>query len=58
MAGPTTAEVLAELARLEEPKTRKVNEQHGDDQGVSLSRLRAVAKPLKTQQELEAAPHG
>jgi hypothetical protein len=48
VAGPTTAEVLAELARLEEPKTRKVKEQHGDDHGVSLSRLRAVAKPLKT----------
>jgi 3-methyladenine DNA glycosylase AlkD len=57
VAGPTTAEVLAELDRLEEPKTRKVNEQHGDDHGVSLSRLRAVAQPLKTQQELETAPH-
>ncbi|WP_261987350.1 hypothetical protein [Actinomadura sp. HBU206391] len=35
------AEVLAELAGLEDPKTRGVNEKHGDDHGVNLSRLRA-----------------
>jgi 3-methyladenine DNA glycosylase AlkD len=29
-----------------------VNERHGDDHGVNLSRLRALAKRLKTQQEL------
>jgi 3-methyladenine DNA glycosylase AlkD len=29
-----------------------VNEQHGDDHGVNLSKLRAFAKRLKTQQEL------
>jgi 3-methyladenine DNA glycosylase AlkD len=46
------AEVMAELAELEDPKTRDVNEKHGDDHGVNLSKLRALAKRLKTQQEL------
>ena len=31
---------------------RAVNERHGDDHGVNLARLRAVAKPLKTNHEL------
>ncbi|WP_460391603.1 DNA alkylation repair protein [Actinophytocola sediminis] len=48
----TTAEVLAELAALEDPTIREVNEKHGDDHGVNLGKLRAVAKRLKTQQEL------
>lgn len=48
----TVAEVMAELATLEDPKVREVNEKHGDDHGVNLSKLRAVAKRLKTQQEL------
>ena len=52
VAGVTVAEVLAELAALEDPKARAVNEKHGDDHGVNLSKLRAVAKRLKTQQEL------
>lgn len=46
------AEVMADLAGLEDPKTRQVNEKHGDDHGVNLSKLRALAKRLKTQQEL------
>lgn len=46
------AEVMAELATLDDPKIRAVNERHGDDHGVNLSKLRAVAKRLKTQQEL------
>lgn len=29
-----------------------MNEKHGDDHGVNLSKLRALAKRLKTQQEL------
>ncbi len=45
-------EVMAELAELDDPKTRKVNEKHGDDHGVNLGRLRALAKRLKTQQDL------
>lgn len=48
----TLAEVLAELAALEDPKARAVNEKHGDDHGVNLGELRAVAKRLKTQQPL------
>ncbi|MEU1983142.1 DNA alkylation repair protein [Nocardia sp. NPDC019395] len=48
----TVAEVTAELAALEEPRIREVNAEHGDDHGVNLTKLRAVAKRLKTQQEL------
>ncbi|GHH64308.1 DNA alkylation repair protein [Streptosporangium violaceochromogenes] len=48
----TVAEVMAELAGLDDPKAREVNERHGDDHGVNLGRLRALAKRLKTQQEL------
>ncbi|MFF9012516.1 DNA alkylation repair protein [Streptomyces sp. NPDC014870] len=43
---------MAELAALEDPKARAVNERHGDDHGVNLGKLRAVAKRLRTQQEL------
>jgi 3-methyladenine DNA glycosylase AlkD len=48
----TAAEVIAELAALENPRARAVNERHGDDHGVNLTQLRAVAKRLKTQQDL------
>lgn len=48
----TVAEVQAELAALEDPKIRAVNERHGDEHGVNLTRLRAVATRLKTQHEL------
>jgi 3-methyladenine DNA glycosylase AlkD len=48
----TVAGVMADLAALEDPKTRQVNEKHGDDHAVNLSRLREVAKRLKTQQDL------
>jgi 3-methyladenine DNA glycosylase AlkD len=51
----TVAEVLAELAALEDPKARAVNERHGDDHGVNLGKLRALAKQLKTQQDLALA---
>lgn len=46
------AEVMAELAALEDPKVRAINERHGDDHGVNLSKLRAIAKRLKTQHPL------
>ena len=52
VAETTTAEVMAELAALEDPRIRDVNEKHGDDHGVNLGKLRAIAKRLKTQQEL------
>ena len=44
--------VLAELAALEDPRMREVNERHGDDHAVNLTQLRAVAKSLKTDHEL------
>ncbi|MGP4111394.1 DNA alkylation repair protein [Streptomyces sp. 4N509B] len=43
---------MAELSAMEDPRAREVNERHGDDHGVNLSRLRALAKRLKTQQDL------
>jgi 3-methyladenine DNA glycosylase AlkD len=43
---------MAELDALEDPRAREVNEKHGDDHGVNLSKLRGLAKRLKTQQEL------
>lgn len=49
---PTVDELLTELAALDDPKIRAVNEKHGDDHGVNLSALRAVAKRVKTQHEL------
>ncbi|MFF0905353.1 UNVERIFIED_CONTAM: DNA alkylation repair protein [Kocuria sp. CPCC 205316] len=52
MAETTVAEVMAELATLEDPRVRAVNERHGDGHGVNLTKLRAVAKRLKTQQDL------
>ncbi|MFJ6436586.1 DNA alkylation repair protein [Streptomyces sp. NPDC091416] len=52
MTGTTVDEVRAELAALDDPKARAVNERHGDDHGVNLGKLRAIAKRLKTQQEL------
>ena len=48
----TVAGVLAELAALEDPRIREVNARHGDDHGVNLTKLRAVATRLKTQQDL------
>jgi 3-methyladenine DNA glycosylase AlkD len=52
MAQTTVAEVMAELAALEDPRAREVNAKHGDDHGVNLSKLRAFAKRLGTSQEL------
>ncbi len=52
MSETTVAEVMAELAALEDPKMREANAKRGDDHGVNLSKLRAVAKRLKTQQDL------
>ncbi|MEU4812830.1 DNA alkylation repair protein [Nocardia fluminea] len=40
---------MAELAALDDPRMRAVNEKHGDDHGVNLTQLRALAKRLKTQ---------
>ena len=48
MTSTTVADVMAELAALEDPKARAINEKHGDDHGVNLGKLRALAKRLKT----------
>jgi 3-methyladenine DNA glycosylase AlkD len=48
----SVSEVMAELASMEDPKIRAVNERHGDDHGVNLTKLRALAKRLKTQHDL------
>jgi 3-methyladenine DNA glycosylase AlkD len=48
----SVAGVMAELAALEDPKIRAVNERHGDEHGVNLGSLRAVAKRLRTQHDL------
>lgn len=42
----TVSEALAELAALEDPKVRAVNERHGDAHGVNLSKMRALAKRI------------
>lgn len=46
------SEALAELAALEDPKMRAANEKRGDDHGINLSRMRALAKRIKTDQAL------
>lgn len=52
MSVMTLPEALGELAALEDPKMRAANEKRGDDHGMNLSRLRAVAKKAKTDQPL------
>ncbi|GAB3046773.1 DNA alkylation repair protein [Intrasporangium mesophilum] len=51
----TVAEVMAELAAMQDPKALEVNTRHGDDHAVNLGQLRALAKRLKTQQDLALA---
>lgn len=48
----TVAGLVDELAGLSDPRIRAANERRGDDHGVNLTQLRAVAKRLKTQPEL------
>lgn len=52
MSDVTLDQALADLAALEDPKMRAANEKRGDDHGMNLSRLRAVAKKIKTDQPL------
>ena len=49
---PTRDEVMAELAELEDARIREVNERHGDDHAVNLTKLRAVAKRVKKNHSL------
>ena len=55
MAQDDLDSVMAELAALEDEKMRVANRVHGDDHGVNLSHLRALAKRLKTRHELALA---
>jgi 3-methyladenine DNA glycosylase AlkD len=48
----TIKDAMRELAALEDPGMRAVNERRGDDHGVNLTHLRSLAKRLKTQHEL------
>ena len=48
----TVESIMAELTGMENPKRRAVNERHGDDHGVGLSELRALAKKIKADHEL------
>jgi 3-methyladenine DNA glycosylase AlkD len=43
---------MRELNALEDPKLREANKRLGDDHGVNLTRLRALAKRLKTEHGL------
>jgi 3-methyladenine DNA glycosylase AlkD len=43
---------LGELAALEDSKMRAANEKRGDDHGINLSRMRALAKQIKTDHAL------
>jgi len=53
MPRSTTIEAaLRQLAALEDPKLREANELRGDDHGVNLTHLRALAKKLGAQPEL------
>ncbi|ANI92291.1 DNA alkylation repair protein [Dietzia timorensis] len=49
---PNATDLVKELADLEDAKVRAVNEKHGDAHGINLTKLRAVAKRVKTQHEL------
>jgi 3-methyladenine DNA glycosylase AlkD len=52
MPDVTLDQALSDLAALEDPKTRAANEKRGDDHGINLARLRALAKRIKTDQPL------
>lgn len=48
----TADEALTELAALEDPKMRAVNERHGDAHGINLSKMRALAKQVGMSSDL------
>lgn len=52
MAGMTARQVRDELTALADPKILSVNQRHGDDHAVNLTKLRAVAKRAKGDPEL------
>ncbi len=52
MTSTLVESTLASLKELEDPKILAVNERHGDNHAVNLTKLRAVAKELKKNQPL------
>ncbi|MBS1672949.1 MAG: DNA alkylation repair protein [Actinobacteria bacterium] len=48
----TLAQALADLAALEDPKARAINERHGDAHGVNLTRMRGLAKSIGADPDL------
>lgn len=52
MTSTLVESTLTSLKELEDPKILSVNERHGDDHAVNLTKLRAVAKELKKNQPL------
>ena len=52
MTSTLAESTLASLKELEDPKILAVNERHGDDHAVNLTKLRSVAKELKKNQPL------
>lgn len=48
----TVAELRAELDGLADERIRAVNARHGDDHGVNLTKLRAIAKRVKSNHAL------
>ncbi|MFP7832733.1 DNA alkylation repair protein [Marisediminicola sp. LYQ134] len=55
MAETTVDTVLADLAALDDPRMREVNASRGDDHGVNLTKLRGLAKAIKTDHDLATA---
>lgn len=51
---PTRDEVMAEPAELQDVRIREVDERHGDDHAVNLTKLRAVAKRVDSAARLLA----
>lgn len=52
MTTPAVVDIRTQLADLEDPKIRAINERHGDDHGVNLTKLRAIAKQTRTNHDL------
>lgn len=52
MTGTSVESLMAELSALEVAAVRAANMRRGDDHGVNLSAVRAIAKRLKTQPDL------
>ncbi|MDE0572798.1 DNA alkylation repair protein [Demequina sp. B12] len=52
MTEATVPAVMAALADLEDPKILAVNQRHGDDHAVNLTKVRAIAKSVKTNHDL------